>query len=126
MLRFIIALIACQSLPEIACSQSTWNQYPQRIQLDSSLHVCITEKQYSVVLVGLEQRQLYYKQLQLAESIIDERNVAIRYLNEQIINLDNQVEAVDSIVTNERELSRKEKRKQWWAKAKNSFIVSGF
>lgn len=76
-------------------------------------------------MVGLEQRQLYYKQLQLAESIIDERNVAIRYLNEQIINLDNQVEAVDSIVTNERELSRKEKRKQWWAKAKNSFIVSG-
>lgn len=78
-----------------------------------------------MVIIGLEQRELFYKQLQLADNIIDQRNLEITYLNDQIDNWNKESMVIDSIMDIQQELTKKEKRKNWWKLQSNKIIISG-
>lgn len=78
-----------------------------------------------MVLIGFKQREVYYQQLVLADNIIDNQNTQINYLNQSVHNLEQQQIKTDTIITLEKVLSKKEKRKQWWQIQKDKLIISG-
>tara|TARA_R110001599_G_scaffold129074_2_gene303175 strand:- start:17563 stop:17853 length:291 start_codon:yes stop_codon:yes gene_type:complete len=78
-----------------------------------------------LVLIGFKQREVYYQQLVLADNIIDNQNTQINYLNQSVHNLEQQQIKTDTIITLEKVLSKKEKRKQWWQIQKDKLIISG-
>lgn len=114
----------CQN-NKIASSLNTYQQYPKRIVISDQNNVCITDSQFTLVIIGLEQRELFYKQLQLADNIIDQRNLEITYLNDQIDNWNKESMVIDSIMDIQQELTKKEKRKNWWKLQSNKIIISG-
>ena len=78
-----------------------------------------------MVLIGFKQREVYYQQLVLADNIIDNQNTQINYLNQSVHNLEQQQIKTDTIITLEKVLSKKEKRKQWWQIQKDKLIITG-
>ena len=93
--------------------------------LSEENNVCVTDHQFNLVLIGMEQRTLFHNQLQLSEGIIDKKNLEITYLNQQIDIWKLESLIVDSIIDIQKEISKKEKRKQWWKDQKDKLIISG-
>ena len=114
----------CQN-NKIASSSNTYQQYPKRIVISDQNNVCLTDSQFTLVIIGLEQRELFHKQLQLADNIIDQRNLEITYLNDQIDNWNKESVVIDSIMDIQQELTKKEKRKNWWKLQSDKIIISG-
>ncbi len=93
--------------------------------LSNQNNVCITDSQFTLVIIGLEQRELFHNQLQLADNIIDQKNLEITYLNDQIDNWNKESMVIDSIMDIQHELTKKEKRRNWWKEQKDRLIISG-
>lgn len=93
--------------------------------LSNQNNVCITDSQFTLVIIGLEQRELFHNQLQLADNIIDQKNLEITYLNDQIDNWNKESMVIDSIMDIQQELTKKEKRRNWWKDQKDRLIISG-
>ena len=93
--------------------------------LSNQNNVCITDSQFTLVIIGLEQRELFHNQLQLSDDIINQKNLEITYLNDQIDNWKQESLVIDSMIEIEQELTRKEKRKNWWKDQKDRLIISG-
>ena len=106
-------------------SSSIWKEYPKRIMISDQSNVCITDKQFELVLVGFEQRQLFYNQLILSDSIINQKNLQITYLNAKLQSYQNEIEVIDSIIDIKDDMTRKEKRRQWWSDKKDKLIFGG-
>ena len=106
-------------------SSSIWNEYPKRIIISDQSNVCITDKQSELVLVGFEQRQLFYNQLVLSDSIINQKNLQITYLDAKLQSYQNEIEVIDSIIDIKDDMTRKEKRRQWWSDKKDKLIIGG-
>jgi len=88
-------------------------------------NVCVTDKQFELVLVGFEQRQLFYNQLILSDSIINQKNVQITYLDAKLQSYQNEIEVIDSIIDIKDDMTKKEKMRQWWSDKKDKLIIGG-
>jgi len=114
----------CQNNKTVS-SSNIYQQLPKRIVLSNQNNVCITDSQFTLVIIGLEQRELFHNQLQLSDDIINQKNLEITYLNDQIDNWKQESLVIDSMIEIEQELTRKEKRKNWWKDQKDRLIISG-
>lgn len=66
---------------------------------------------------------MFYNQLMLSDSIINQKDVQITYLDAKLQSYQNEIEVIDSIIDIKEELTRKEKRRQWWSDKKDKLII---
>lgn len=68
---------------------------------------------------------MFYNQLMLSDSIINQKNVQITYLDAKLQSYQNEIEVIDSIIDIKDDMTRKEKRLKWWSDKKDKLIIGG-